>query len=185
MRKINLNNMNTTKKGDETYIPFYAVEPILKYLKPNSKILCPFDEYWSAFVVLLKEKGHTVYESHIYNYVDFFDYKYEDVEEYDYIISNPPFSIKDKVLTRLYQLKRPFIMLLPVATIQSSKRVPLFIKNGIEILVFDKRISYHQKSFFKVSKGAMFASAYFCWNVLPDKLIFENLGEFKRTLNDV
>ena len=31
-----------TKESDEIYTPVYAVEPILKYLKPNSKILCPF-----------------------------------------------------------------------------------------------------------------------------------------------
>ena len=29
--------------NDEFYTPYYAIEPLLKYLKPNSKILCPFD----------------------------------------------------------------------------------------------------------------------------------------------
>ena len=30
-------------KNDEYYTPAYAVYPIMKKLKPNSKIWCPFD----------------------------------------------------------------------------------------------------------------------------------------------
>ena len=29
--------------NDEFYTPLYAVKPIFKYVKPNSKIWCPFD----------------------------------------------------------------------------------------------------------------------------------------------
>jgi len=49
-----------TSGGDEVYTPFYAVEPILKYLKPNSKIWCPFDTEDSEFVIQLKKSGHKV-----------------------------------------------------------------------------------------------------------------------------
>ena len=54
-----------TVKGDEIYTPFYAVEPILKHLKPNSTIWCPFDKEWSAFVVMLREHGHKVVATHM------------------------------------------------------------------------------------------------------------------------
>lgn len=33
-----------TIKDDEWYTPREAVEPIIKYLKPNSTIWCPFDK---------------------------------------------------------------------------------------------------------------------------------------------
>jgi hypothetical protein len=29
---------------DETYTPYYAVDPIIKYLKPNTTVWCPFDK---------------------------------------------------------------------------------------------------------------------------------------------
>ena len=189
MAKIDKNNMDTTKEGDEKYTPFYAVEPILKYLKPESRILCPFDQQWSAYVIMLRENGHHVYASHIHEkgflHADFFDYTKEDVKMYDYIISNPPFSMKDEVIKRLYELERPFVMLLPVATIQSKKRVPIFKENGLEVLIFDGRVGYHnEESMKKTIEGAMFASAYFCKNVLPEKLIFENLKKYNRPLNN-
>lgn len=46
--------------NDEFYTPSYAIEPLLKYLKNNSKILCPFDTERSNFVSLLKLNGHEV-----------------------------------------------------------------------------------------------------------------------------
>lgn len=29
--------------NDESYTPYYAIEPLLKYIKSNSTIWCPFD----------------------------------------------------------------------------------------------------------------------------------------------
>lgn len=43
--------------NDEFYTPIYAIEPILKYLKPNAKIWCPFDTDESLFVRAFKEGG--------------------------------------------------------------------------------------------------------------------------------
>ena len=39
--------------NDEFYTPNYAIEPLLKYLKPYSKILCPFDTIDSNYVSYL------------------------------------------------------------------------------------------------------------------------------------
>lgn len=50
--------------NDEFYTPSYAIEPLLKYLKKNSKILCPFDTERSNFVSLLKLNGHGVSHTH-------------------------------------------------------------------------------------------------------------------------
>ena len=55
----------TFNKNDEYYTPAYAVRPILKYLKPNAKIWCPFDTADSEFVKVLTEAGHEVVHSHI------------------------------------------------------------------------------------------------------------------------
>lgn len=43
--------------NDEFYTPLYAIEPILKYIKPHSTIWCPFDTEESLFVKTLKLGG--------------------------------------------------------------------------------------------------------------------------------
>ena len=45
--------------NDEFYTPHYAIKPILKYLKPNSTIWCPFDTRNSLFVKELIRGGGT------------------------------------------------------------------------------------------------------------------------------
>ncbi len=117
---INIGKIKSTI-NDELYTPEYAIKPILKYIKLNSNILCIFDTENSNFVKVLK-KDHFVYNSHIWNKKDFFDYTKDDVKLFDYIISNPLFSIKDKVLNKLYELEKPFIMLLPISTLEGVYR---------------------------------------------------------------
>lgn len=110
--------------------------------------------------------------SHIDEGKDFFSY--EPDEPYDYIISNPPFSCKDEVLKRLYELNRPYAMLLPLPTLQGQKRFP-YIKD-CEALIFDKRVQYFKDiEQTEVSKGASFGSIYICRNFLPNNLIFKEL----------
>lgn len=52
-------------KNDEFYTPYYAVEPLLKYIKSNSTIWCPFDTNDSQFVKVLRWGGHTVIATHL------------------------------------------------------------------------------------------------------------------------
>ena len=52
---------------DEYYTPQILVEPILKFIKPNSTVWCPFDNELSEFVLMLKEAGHKVIYSHIWD----------------------------------------------------------------------------------------------------------------------
>ena len=170
-----------TASGDEVYTPFYAVEPILKYLPRNKIIWCPFDEEWSAFYQLLKENGFYVVRSSLSDGKDFFKY---EPDNWDIIVSNPPFSKKDSVLKRCYELNKPFMLILPINSLQGKKRYGMF-KNGIQLLSFDGRINYHTRgNFQEYKKGNHFASAYFCRNVLPSDLIIEELKEYQRALRE-
>ena len=165
--------------ADDKYTPFYAVEPIVKYIKQGSKIWCPFDQEWSAYSVLLKEKGFEVITSHLEEGKDFFEYEPDD---YDVIISNPPFSKKDQVLKRLYELGKPFAVLLPMNSLQGKSRCKLFV-SGIQLLTFDARIGFHNvDSMDKPIEGSPFASAYFCKDFLPKDLIVEILEKYDRKL---
>lgn len=113
-----------TSKGDEVYTPFYAVQPLLKYIPKKSVVWCPFDEEWSAYYQALKENGYKVIRTSLADGQDFF--KYEPKEKYDVIISNPPFSKKDKVLQRLHELGKPFAILLPLNSLQGQFRYKVF-----------------------------------------------------------
>lgn len=131
-----------TAESDEQYTPFYAVTPILKYIPKGSQIWLPFDREWSAFYQTFKQqKEFTVIRSDISDGLDFFSY---EPQEYDCIVSNPPFTQKNKVIERLYKLKKPFAVLLPLNSLQGRNRYTYF-KQGLQLLTFDKRIAFHNQ----------------------------------------
>jgi len=155
------------------------VDSIIKYIPKDKIIWCPFDCEWSAFYQKLKEEAFNVVRSSISEGQDFFEY---EPEEWDIIVSNPPFSLKDRVLERLYLLNKPFAILLPLNSLQGKTRYKYF-KQGIQILSFDARVCYHDKTHMdSVVKGSPFATAYFCRDLLPKDLIVESLVTYERPL---
>lgn len=168
-----------TPEVQENYTPYYAVDPIIKYISKDKKIWCPFDKEWSAFYQSFKRGGYNVVRSHIDEGQDFFTY---EPDSYDIIISNPPFNIKDEILKRLYELNKPFAILLPMNSLQGKTRYEFF-KKGIQLLSFDGRIGFHNlDNMDKHIKGNSFATAYFCRDVLPKDLIIEELIEYEKEL---
>lgn len=169
----------TDKASDEVFTPAYGVKPLLKYLKFNEKysgenitIWCPFDTEDSEFVKIFRAEKYNVIATHIDNGQNFF--YYEPKEHYDFIISNPPYSIKDDVLKRLYELDKPYAMLLPIPALQGQKRFPYL--QGCQALIFDKRINFYKdKETKEIQKGISFGTFYLCREFLPEDLIFEKL----------
>jgi hypothetical protein len=151
---------------DEYYTPPILVEPILKYIENDSVIWCPFDTDDSEFVIALRNKGCKVIATHIWSGQDFFEY--EPSEKYDYIISNPPFSCKLKVLERLYKLDKPFAMLMGLPILNYQEIGQFFIGKQLQLLIFDKKVSFD-------GNPASFNTSYFCKDFLPNDLIFEHL----------
>ena len=137
---LNIGYLQSDKENNELYTPLYAVDPILKYIPKDKIIWCPFDEEWSAFYRRLKEEGYNVVRSSLKDGQDFFTY---EPNKWDMIVSNPPFSSKDKVLERLYSFKKPFAILLPLNSLQGKTRFKFFTQ-GIQLLSFDSRISFHK-----------------------------------------
>ena len=159
-------NTNSFNKKDEYYTPTILVKPILKYLKPNSVVWCPFDTLNSEFVILLKEAGHKVIYTHIWNGQDFF--KYEPKENYDYIISNPPFTKKLDVFKRLYKLGKPFAMICGLPILNYQEIGEFFLDKNLQLLIVDKKVSFDGNT-------ASFNNSYFCKDILPKDIIFEHL----------
>lgn len=176
----------TDKASDEVFTPAYAIKPLIKYIKnyidkstylfteENPLVIwCPFDLASSKYVEVLSTIPKVkVIHTHIDEGKNFFFYEPE--EQYDLIISNPPFSCKDDILKRLYELGKPYAMLLPIPTLQGQTRFP-YMKN-IQYLGFDKRINYYKDiAITKTQNGVSFGSCYICYNFLPKDLIIEEL----------
>jgi hypothetical protein len=160
--------------NDEFYTPMYAIEPILKYIKSNSIIWCPFDKKESLFVKRFAREGHTVIATHINNGEDFFNYP---PPKCDYIISNPPYSLKGEVFYRLFEIKKPFAMLVGVVGLfESQKRFKMFKDNDFEILYMNKRIAYFKDYSEQIpSLNPPFSSVYLCSGMLPKQIVFEEI----------
>ena len=179
--KLDLITNKAEKQGevnpnDEFYTPNYAIEPLLKHLPKGSRIWCPFDTQESNYVKIFAENGHPVVWSHLCTNQDFFTM---EVPDCDYIISNPPYSLKAEVFERLFEIGKPFAMLVGVVGIfESQRRFPMFKNNDFEIMYFDKRISYF-KSYAdqKPSLNPPFSSVYICKDLLPKQIVFEALAK--------
>lgn len=160
--------------NDEFYTPDYAIEPILKYIREGATVWCPFDTDESNFVKRLAEHGCSVVNTHIANGEDFFTH---GVPECDYIVSNPPYSLKGEVLSRLFAIGKPFAMLVGVVGIfESQKRFEMFRDNEFEIMYMNRRVAYF-KDFGeqKPSLNPPFSSVYICHKMLPKQIVFEEI----------
>ncbi|MBD5456928.1 MAG: sugar-phospahte nucleotidyltransferase [Lachnospiraceae bacterium] len=160
--------------NDEYYTPAYAVIPILKYLKSGTTIWCPFDTEESQYVKIFSANGFHVIHGHIQTGQDFFTVPVPDC---DYIISNPPYSLKGKVIKRLYEIGKPFAMLINFQGIFDSKeRFKMFRENRVEMLWLSPRISY-KRGDGKPENRAPFQSGYLCSGICERQLEFEYLFE--------
>ena len=162
--------------NDEFYTPIYAIKPIVKYINPKSVIWCPFDTEDSLFVKEFRALGHKVIATHIFNGEDFFKIIVPDC---DYIISNPPYSLKGEVLKRLFEIKKPFAMLVGVVGLfESQARFEMFKENDFQILYMNRRIAYF-KSYDeqKPSLNPPFSSVYICKGMLPKQIVFEEISK--------
>jgi hypothetical protein len=164
--------------NNEKYTPNYAVLPILKYL-PKKTIWCPFDTKNSEFVLALQENGFDVIYSHILTGQDFFEF---EPTKWDILISNPPFTLKKSVFERCISFGKPFGLLMSNLWLNDTTPTKLFKDKELQILMFDKRIQYDY------SNRIPFGSSYFCWDLLPKQIIFEELelikGQYSRMYLD-
>ena len=96
-------------EDNENYTYEYGVEILLPHIQhlKDKIIWCPFDKEWSSFIKVLQENGFKVVYSHIDENKDFFTY---ESEEWDIIISNPPYKEKRKFIERCLKLNKPIAL---------------------------------------------------------------------------
>ena len=162
-------NFSTTlqpKKHDDYMTPKYAWDNI-KHLIPKDKVI------WEPFYGDgqsgndLRELGFEV----IHEPIDFFENNLGDI-----IVSNPPFSRSKEVLSRLKELDKPFILILPTQKLNTSYVRENYKNTELQIIIPRKRIQFIKMVDGEVGKqknACSFDCFYYCYKMnLPKDLIW-------------
>ena len=163
--------MYSKGNNDECYTPDYGVEPILKYIPKDATVWCPFDKEESQFVIQIS-KQNKVIRSHLESGQDFFDY---EPEEWDMIVSNPPFTDKRKFFERALSFNKPFALIMTNTWLNDSAPKQIFKDKDLQLLMFDKRMKFISPDG-RDNDKITFSSSYYCYNILPKQIIMEELN---------
>ena len=162
--------MYSEGNNDECYTPFYGVVPILKYIPKDAKVWCPFDTIDSEFVKQVSKQNEVVF-THIQYGQDFLTY---EPDNWDVIVSNPPFTNKRKFFERALSFNKPFALIMTNTWLNDSAPKQLFKEKDLQLLMFDKRMKFHSPDG-RSNDKITFSSSYYCWNFLPKQIIMEEL----------
>ncbi len=147
---------------DDYMTPKHAWEDIKDYI-PKDKII------WESFYgngdsgKYLKELGFNV----IHEDIDFYTSNKGDI-----IVSNPPFSDAKNVLTRLKELNKPFILIMPSSKINTQYVRSFFKNDKLQIIIPRKRIQFQKVIDGKKVEGrnaCNFDCLYYCWKMDLEK----------------
>jgi hypothetical protein len=152
----------TFLKHDDYMTPKSAWENI-QHLIPKDKLI------WEAFYgdgtsgAYLHDLGFNV----IHEEVDFFENNLGDI-----VVSNPAFSKSKEVLTRLKELEKPFILILPSSKINTQYVRENYKNEGLQIIIPRKRIQFI-KNGNELQNKCNFDCFYYCYKMdLPKDIIW-------------
>ena len=157
------------KQNDEYYTQTGAWDKLIPYID-KSKVI--FEGFYGG--------GHT-YEYFTKNGykvigkkgLDFFSDEADKLlEKCDNVITNPPFSLKYKIITKLVKHNKPFILILPLACINTISFRKCFNNKmeDVSIIIPRGRMRFIQNK--EIKKSPSFESCYVCYKTMGKKLIF-------------
>ena len=164
--------------GDEQYTPRYGVEVLLPHIQhlKDKIIWLPFDREDSQFVKVLTENGFKVVYSHIDYGQNFLTY---EPENWDIIISNPPYKNKRVYWERALDLKKPFALLLPL-NILSDSVINTTMKERerereFQLLIPSKRMRFYNVKTGETGNQPTFKASYFGVNIFKEQIILQEM----------
>jgi len=158
-----MTSLNILKKYklDDYTTPLYVWKMLLDYLDlgKNTIIYEPFYNNSKSKTYL----GKLGYDNVIHENEDFFE-NY-DKYEYDIILSNPPYSIKQNILKVLYKIDKPFVLIVPTAIISK-----LYVKNifkddinKIQFIIPNRRLQFEVNGYNQ--KRTPFDTLFMCYKL--------------------
>ena len=155
---------------DDFQTPLIALKPLIPYLNKDWIIWECACGKGNLSKELLK-KGFKVFFSDINTGTNFLTWQ---LEQFDCIVTNPPYSKKYEFLKRCYEFNKPFALLMPLSTLEGKKRGELYAKYGIQLIIPNKRINFVTPS--GKGSGVWFQTAWFTYGLdLPKDLNFVEL----------
>lgn len=146
--------------SDIFYTPAWAVKILTDFINFKNTTVweCACGE--GHISKILEEVGAAVIETDITTGRNFLSWTPEF--HWNYIVTNPPFSIKDLFIERCFELGTPFCLLLPINALEGKKRQDMYLKNKmtLDVLIPNKRVSYIGSK-----NSPNFASAWFCFGI--------------------
>jgi len=154
---------------DECYTPENAIFPLLPFLSKENMI---WDCAFGSGLLAEHFNKHGFNVVGIKNY-DFLKEDSDKIANFDIIITNPPYSQKDKFLERAFEINKPFAFLLPLTALEGIKRSKMFKDKNIQLIIPNRRINFVIPS---KKSSSWFATAWFCYKLnLPKDLMFVEL----------
>ncbi len=159
---------SNVSKSDIFYTPDWIVDLLVPYIPKNKYFWeCAFGEgNISSRLAYHKLDGCA---SDITSGIDFLTQTIS--QNFDIIITNPPFSLKDKFIERCIEYKKLFALLLPISSLEGKTRSKLWQQcEDLSVIIPDKRVN-----FIGQSGSPNFCSAWFCNGFnLGKQIIFVN-----------
>ncbi|MGT2874408.1 hypothetical protein ACVRZP_06545 [Streptococcus gallolyticus subsp. gallolyticus] len=123
--------------------------------------IIPFDRLWEQYERLIKDNGAIVLTA--------------QPLEADCIVSNPPFSKRDAIFKRLFEIGLPFAIIMnPNGLFDSKVRYELFKNNNFELLIPKGRMRFFDENM--ISRNSPnFQSVYVCNRILNHQIEFTDM----------
>lgn len=160
-RRSQASDIYTPLGMDACQTPAYAIDPLLRYLQEGWNIWEPAcgEGYLEG---ALYDSGFSVIPTDILTGQNFFKF---EPENWNCLVTNPPYSIVFHWLERCYELGKPFALLLKVDILGTKGAQELFNQFGVEVIFVNPRISFKMPHKGWEGGGAQFPTAWFTWGL--------------------
>ena len=149
------------KRDDNYATPSAAWELIVKELNLKDQIV------WCPFYCKGELDTQFKYKNKIHEDKDFYTYA---PDEYTYVVDNPPYHQKEKIMERLVKLGKPFALLLPMDTME-RKYFKKYSDMDFTIIIPTERYKFITN---KKNDHPAFKACWFCFGFgLKKQMIFQ------------